>query len=455
VNQTPIPAAESRNPDHAPTLVDLHVRPVLNEVGRHDVELLAVQARDRGIDGLAVVGCDEGVDLGDTAEVCAATGVHLFAGVELETDAGRLLCYPRTVDGWFLDARWREIEKTNGAGPARYPSGEIVRVFSERGGVVVAAGDAATEQLPEPQPIAIVPGVAAVAVAVPGGGSGFDERALHAAYTARVACIGGSGAVPGDDRFGAVATVFALPPTSQEALVDGLRSGRVWPVEIGARWVPQPARAPEPVEPAAATASESHGPDRAAERPSQRRRDSSNGRESFNGRDSQRQDGGRRGQGPQGQPAKPSWRYDSYERPGDNRGNRLNRDELLRRMPMAAPDDSQPRHDPIAVFYGVERRQLRLASLRDDELDRINGNRARGPDPNVMAMPSFDELRPDRHNLQALLGRFEDEEDDLEDSVSLRFALAHYNQTLGQVSVQHLPGGHRSGGHRNHRRRRH
>ena len=50
-----------------PALIDLHVRPVLNEAGQQDAELLAVQARDHGLDGLAVIAQDEPVALGDAA----------------------------------------------------------------------------------------------------------------------------------------------------------------------------------------------------------------------------------------------------------------------------------------------------------------------------------------------------------------------------------------------------
>ncbi|MSP90913.1 MAG: hypothetical protein EXR79_03770 [Myxococcales bacterium] len=451
-----------------PALIDLHVKPVLNEIGHHDIELIAVQARDRGIDGVVVIAANEAVNLGDTREVSAATGVHLFAGVEVETESGRLLCYPRTIDDWFLCEEWRSVEHTNGAGPTRYDSAGIVRAFTERGGAVVGVPLRTDAEGIGP----LVPGVSALLVT--DGASGVDDRAVRVAFENRVACVGGSVGVPGDDRFGAVATVFAAPPTSQESMVEGLRSGRVWPAEIGASWAVAAPVARKPERPRADLKSDARGDDRRDVARAEVRTDGRDGVRPdgrtdgrTDGRDSVRPDGRTDGRGNEladaaprppfsravREPPRPS-RYDGFDRPGDNRGNRLNRDELQRRIPMAVPDDGQPSIDPIAVMYGVERRAHRLQRMSDDELDRINGNRARGPDPNVMAMPSFEELRPDRGNLQALLGRADEEDGDVADSVSLRFALAHYNQTLGQLSLQHLPGGgrpQRNGG----RRRRH
>lgn len=397
-----------------PALIDLHVRPILNEVGRQDVELLAVQARDHGLDGVVVVGQDEAVDMGDTGPVSQATGVHMFAGVELATDFGPLVCYPRLVDDWFRGAGWKSLPRTDGV-DSPYQAAAVVRAFAERGGAVVALPyfDGAEPPLPPG-------GLTGVMVAAPQ----LDERAVALAQTARLACVGASTALPGHERFGSAATVFAAPPATQEAMVDGLRSGRVWPAEIGAAVVvakapPPQARKQEP---------------RAAPALSQQAPQSQGQRQPFEAPAHAQ---------PARQPSPPPIaearqarvktppvqkvraKADPYERPGDNRGNRLNRDDVRRKVMPATSDDIQPPFDPVATMYGLDGRKVhRFVGKTDAELDRINGNRSKGSDPNVMSMPLFDELRQERQHINLLFATTA-EEDDLEDSVSLRFAMSH------------------------------
>lgn len=374
-----------------PALIDLHVRPLRTDAGDLDALHIAEQARDRGLDGVAVLALDEPLSTLDDA--AAATGVQLFVGVELPTERGLLLCYPRAADDWFRGAGWRTLAKTDGA----YASDAVVKAFSERGGAVVAMPAADVE------PAA---GVHGLLVAE----STLDEQAVAVAQTARLACVGGSGAVVDGEHFGSVATVFASPPTGQEALVDGLRSGRAWPVEIGTPELAEltrAAQAPRPAQAPARSYSETvdlRTPQRAGGRDLP-----ATGREGPSGPAQQR----------------PRPKLDPQERPGDNRGNRLNRDEV-RRIADVVLDDTQPTFDPVAVMYGLDARKVhRFAHKTDDELDRLNGNRARGADTNVMLMPSFDELRQERQRINLLFARTE-EDSQLEDSISLRFALAHF-----------------------------
>ncbi len=389
-----------------PALIDLHVRPSLNEFGQPDVELLAVQARDQGLDGVVVVGHATPVVLGETTEISAATGVQLFSAVELNTDAGVLLCYPRCVDEWFTSSAWlAAIGSSKERGDLL--ADDVIRVFSERGGAVVAVPRA--DAVEAGTGIASGLAVSGVLVTLPE----LDDRTVALAQSARLTCVGASAAGPGQARFGAAATVFAAPPMTQEALVDGLRSGRVWPAEFGeaalARYQqPQAApprprqertvRAPQPVVEATPTPADTAP--RAAPQPTVA--------------------------GPaKARPSKQRGKVDPFERPGDNRGNRFNRDGLRRKWSVSY-EESQPSFDPVAAMYGLDgRKVLRLANKTDVELDRINGNRNKGPDPNIMMIPSFDELRQERQHINLLFASTE-EEDDLDDSVALRFAMSHF-----------------------------
>ena len=438
-----------------PALIDLHVRPVSNEAGQPDAELLAVQARDHGLDGLAVIALDEPVTLGETGDVSRATGVLLFCGVELLTDAGRLVCFPRTVDAWYSGAGWRALPRS--ATSDSYAADAVVRAFAERGGAVVAIASAFEGDAP-----ARPAGLCALDVTAVDTGrdalagdsedaesemaaGGLDDAALQSAYAGRLACVAGSRSAPGEARFGAVATVFASPPTSQETLVEGLRSGRVWPVEIGAAWteaVVQPRRAAPPPPPSAP-----QGPPAAAA--------------SLQAPQAQPQAQPQPNERPARQGTAPAQRkngryWDPQERPGDARGNRLNREALRRRIAPASDEGSQPAFDPVAAMYGLDGRKfLRHVGKSDIELDRINGNRSKGADPNVMVLPAFDELRQERQHINLLFCQTE-EEDDEEDSLSLTFALSYFQDEDGQPNrdLSQIPSGNQSRGQQQQRRRR-
>ena len=435
-----------------PALIDLHVRPVFNDAGQQDAELLAVQARDHGLDGLAVIAEDTAVALVDTTEVSRATGVLLFAGVELATDAGRLVCFPRALDTWYASAGWQSLPR---AGTSNvYAADAVVRAFAERGGAVVAIASAYAEagashpaglcalDVTETEPVrASASDEDEEDGETDFAATGLNEAALQSAFAGRLACVAGSRATPGEARFGSVATVFASPPTSQESLVEGLRSGRMWPVEIGASWADaalQPRRAPV-AQPAAqhvpsftqqAQAEPSHTAPTAqhSERP---QRQSTLNRK--NGR-----------------------YWDPLERPGDARGNRLNREALRRRVAPLSDEGSQPAFDPVAAMYGLDGRKfLRHVGKSDIELDRINGNRAKGPDPNVMVLPAFDELRQERQHINLLFCQTE-EEDSEEDSLSLNFALSYFHDEDGQPNrdFSQIPAGNHGRGQPQQQRRR-
>lgn len=391
-------------------LIDLRVRPIWSTPELPDCDLVAVQARARGLDGVALLSQDRPLALGDLSVLTAATGVQFFAGVELSTTAGTLLCFPRQLGGWFAEAGWQSLAQGEPGTAGRYPAEAVVQAFVERGGAVVG--------LPEAEGYRPPAGVSGLLV-LGGEAIRLDEEAVRTAQTGRLACLGGTGASPEDAWFGSTATVFASPPADQEGLIDGIRSGRAWPAEIGWTVPIQAAVAKQPTSEAAEAGVPARSAPPAEPRPERKPRERQ--------REIKEAPAATEAVAPRGRTKKQPGRYDVPERPGDNRGNRLNRDELLRALYMPpTADENQPANDPIALFYGVEtRRQNRYRDRADTELDRLlNGNRAKGPDPNVMAMPNFEETRGDRQPIHVLFAPSE-EQHDLEDSIALRFALSH------------------------------
>ncbi len=432
-----------------PALIDLHVRPVLNEMGGPDVETIAVQARDRGLDGVAIIAADAAFDLGDTRSLTAATGIQLFVGVELTSEIGELLCFPRAVDDWYRAASWQALPRGNSGAPRVYAAAAVFKAFADRGGAVAVVPNAAAANADGAQATLIGATVVAMAAAADAGDAeNGNEAIINAAYAARLACVGVSASGPSNTGFGAMATVFAAPPFSQESLVDGLRSGRVWPAEIGVPWPQkttiaqaQPQQRRERPAPAAnATA------DAADERAQQARADEQQARadraaerkilhdKAIAERAALRAAQQAERKAKQDKRAK----QDPFERPGDNRGNRLNRDDLKRQLVQPIENDEQPSFDPVAAMYGLDgRKQLRQANKSDIELDRINGNRNKGPDTNVMYM-SFEDMRQERQHVSLLFAETE-AEDQLEDSISLRFALSYYRQGSAPIQARDLP----------------
>lgn len=378
-----------------PALIDLHVRPQPDDDGVVDYGALAEDARGRGLDGLVLYGVDQSWDLEAAGEASQATGVHFFSGVEVDTDLGRLLCLPRETDAWFKERGWRALAPDNGGGPAVYPGEALIAAFTERGGAVIVA-QPFDRDLAHPcaeEAFTQSTGLSAVVVSSNPKHAMSNDKALKAARKANLPCVAGSAAHPGLPHFGSVATIFATPPADQALLVEALRRGRVWPVEIGVKQV-----GAEKVD------------EGRKERPAREAREPREVREPREPKVAVE---------PRKQKARRAGRNGD-----DNRGNRLQINN--RHAPEQSPYDSrQPDFDPIARLYGIDgRRQNKTQHLSDDELDRINGNRNRGPDPNVMSRPDFGELRAERHHINLLLATIDPHAHADADSISLRFALA-------------------------------
>jgi hypothetical protein len=304
-------------------------------------------------------------------------------------------------DSWFSDDEdgWRSVDTVGENGALVFDADARVRQVNERGGIVLVAQPFDTD-LAHPtaeDAFAQHRGLGGVVVTSDPSHEASNTRASEAAVSARLACVAGSASAADEPRFGSVATVFALPPTSQQALVDCIRAGRVWAAEIAPP--PDPNAASKGDDDAEASArddqDEQGGQDRGQRESKQSRRGRKNKR-------------------------------DPGERPGDNRGNRLDSRKLRGRA--ATPwDDKQPEIDPIAKLYGLhDKKADRFATMSDDELDRINGNRSRGSDPNRMREPDFSDLRAEREHVSLLLRTIDDQADRQAQSISLRFALSHY-----------------------------
>ncbi len=276
-----------------------------------------------------------------------------------------------------------------------YVGARIVEVFAERGGAVVVAqpydrdlGYPCTEEAFGDQK-----GFSAVVVTSSPRHTTSNERAAAAASAAKLPGVGGSASQPGGGRFGAVATLFLRAPRDQQGLVQGLKAGRMWPVEISAEQV------------------------------SSRKSDGKKGRDV---RKSDGKDGQARG------------RRKRRGKGDDDRGNRLNLALAAHKPVDNRFDRLQPDADPIARFYGVDGQKAdrfeRLSHLSDQDIDRINGNRSNGPDTNIMPSPDFRTMRAERQHVNLLMRTIE--QDDHADSIALRFAFKALDEASPEVLAE-------------------
>lgn len=407
-------------------IIDVHVR--LSAGAPLTSAELAAAARQVGLDGMVVVGHD----LPPAAEGGVVDGVLICCGVELDSTIGRLICIPAQEDPWFRAAGWRSHYDAE----VGYDAAEIIAAFRERGGAVVLAHpfDDGLGHVARADAFVGVPGLSAMVVTSSPDHAALNERAAAAARAAGVVAVGGSADAPLGPRFGSSLTLLVEVPEDAAALVRALGDGRLWPLESVA--VVESADEDEDDDdndddapPAAAPPSaERAAPGPRAEAKSRHERQ---------------------------QLERQAARQRRTERE-DNRGNRL--DAQIVRKPASNPfDHRQPDLDPIARLYGLadRRPESRSGHASDDDLDRVNGNRARGPDPNVMFVPDFRELRAERAHVNLLLETIEEQRDDLRESVAMRFALAALEQQPRPASPRDEGGGDAGDARRRrHRRRR-
>ena len=388
-------------------LIDLHVR--ANQEGPLDATNLLTAAAARGLDGVLVVGDHVAPQLTELEE--GAPAVQLYAAVEVDTELGRLVCVPATLDEWFNGNGWNELPK----GEAGFEGDAVVAAFNERGGTVFVAQPYDRDLKHNCAEDAFIghEGLSAVVVTSSPRHTTSNERAAAAAIAAKLPGAGGSASAPEGARFGSVATLFPKAPLNQGGLITGLKSGRFWPVEItnSGRAKQSEAKARKVKE-------------RATQETAKSARSEKKGKRGRKNKD-------------------------------DNRGNQLDLVRVTR--PVNNPfDNRQPDLDPIARMYGLhDRRDQRNVGRTDDELDRANGNRARGPDGNIMRAPDFRELRAERQHVNLLLQAIDTQRQRDRDSIALRFAVSSLGKDTNDedFDFQALEPAPQKGGKRGHKKR--
>ena len=217
-------------------LVDLHAKSSATAGVRADVSAVLRRASEAGIDAVAFCETLSTASCQKTLAVAKTAGVHAFIGVEIPTDKGILIGFAPTIDEFYLQEEWRQL--TEFATP---PANEVIQLFDERGGAVIAS---------RPYDLSIpynmgdliftLDNIHAIEV--------FNTRceqvqcdfALEAARFMGVPTCGGSDPRDSEEPVGRYATFFDEELNTQQEFVTALRGGEYWAVQFG--HTPKPKR---------------------------------------------------------------------------------------------------------------------------------------------------------------------------------------------------------------------
>jgi predicted metal-dependent phosphoesterase TrpH len=207
-------------------LIDIHAKTSHSTGVQGSIADALERAKSAGLDAVLFADNHASAHAGELAAAGEAAGVKAFAGVEIHTDRGLLVCVPPSVDAFLLEETWREFTDLT------TPSADlIIELVEAMGGAIIASRpydlDIASNM---GDLIFTLNGLHAVEVLNSRVGELQNDFALEASQSLGVNTVGGS-----DDpaRVGDYATLFVGEVADQAALVAALRDGECWAVQLG------------------------------------------------------------------------------------------------------------------------------------------------------------------------------------------------------------------------------
>lgn len=208
-------------------LVDLHAQTVKAGARGSDPAKVIEAARGVGLDGVAFV---DRLHSSHAAEVLAAgkaADFPVFVGVEIPAALGRFLCFAPEVDPFYTREEWRQLM----ALPMAPTAARIAQLFDDLGGAVVVAQPYERENgIRLGDSLVFCDGLAGVEALTPVHSRVDCLLAVEAGIKMGLPLAGGSA---GSHEVGRFATLFSGDLATQADLVEALRAGNFWAVQLG------------------------------------------------------------------------------------------------------------------------------------------------------------------------------------------------------------------------------
>jgi len=210
-------------------LVDLHVYTAPS--GGPSVERAVEQAAALGLDGIAVVDRHASADVARRVVGGEFGDFPVFVGVELATAAGDVLIFVPNLDPFFTREEWRELEVVG------LPElSDVVEMVEREGGVVLSAQPYDRKRARSPRDrVFSLDALAGLEVWTSTSDATANTFAQEAGARASVAGFAGTANASSRGSSEPWVTLFSALPTTQAELVEALKGGDFWPVEIGSQ----------------------------------------------------------------------------------------------------------------------------------------------------------------------------------------------------------------------------
>jgi predicted metal-dependent phosphoesterase TrpH len=211
-------------------LVDLHVHSSSTPGCKLDPTLAIEKAEAVGLDGICFTDRNTWARAAELKQLRETTELAVFVGAEIATDHGHYLVF--LPDPASAPAPEEMFGKPT-VGDL-WPVRTVVEKVREAGGAVVAAYpyDRNLER-PAGDFIFTLRGLSAIEAIAGTRKSNVNELAIEAADHLALPSVGGSAAMDGYDQIGTAATLFRDQVKDEAELVEALRVGAVWAVQIG------------------------------------------------------------------------------------------------------------------------------------------------------------------------------------------------------------------------------
>lgn len=209
-------------------LIDLHAKTSISD--EVDVSLRDVldRAAEEGLDAVAFCETESTAYAERVLEIAEDFDVDAFIGVEIRTDTGLLLGFVPSVDEFYENEEWRRYTDLVLPTPEA-----VIQLFEDRGGAVVAARPFDREtDFPMGDHIFELENLDAVEVVNSRVEQVHNDFAVEAATYLGKSTVGGSDPADSVEPVGQFGTYVDGDVDTQADLVDALRSGNYWAVEL-------------------------------------------------------------------------------------------------------------------------------------------------------------------------------------------------------------------------------